>query len=126
MNCKRCGKDMPERYESGRKRNPNTMYCVGHHPIHSYAGKKHYNWKGGRHYDSRGYALVNIGPGKRRPEQDIIMEIHLGRKLDKNEVVHHKNGIKDDNRIENLELLTRKSHPLEHVKRDVVTGRFIT
>ena len=42
------------------------------------------------------------------------MEQYLGRKLSPNEVVHHKNGDPTDNRIENLEVMSRSEHSRYH------------
>jgi uncharacterized protein (DUF1330 family)/RNA polymerase subunit RPABC4/transcription elongation factor Spt4 len=67
------------------------------------------NWKGGRTYHKKGYVLVRAKDHPRNSsgyvfEHIIVLENHLGRFLAKDENVHHVNGIKDDNRIENLEL----------------------
>lgn len=52
--------------------------------------------------------------GQRIDEHRYIMEQHLGRKLSRTEVVHHKNGIKYDNRLENLELMSLSDHARLH------------
>jgi len=70
-------------------------------------GTEHYAWKGGRVKWPGGYMAVRVdvdGERKYVLEHRYVMEQHLGRRLERNETVHHLNGIRDDNRIENLQL----------------------
>ncbi len=73
-------------------------------------GSKHPNWKGGRRINTQGYVLIRV---YNHPYSDfwgyvrehrLVMEKYLGRYLKPKESIHHKNGDKLDNRIENLML----------------------
>lgn len=49
-------------------------------------------------------------------EHDLVMECFIGRHLSDDEVVHHKNHKRDDNRLSNLQLMTFKEHAALHMK----------
>lgn len=68
------------------------------------AGDKSPGWKGGRVVSSPGYETVLVNPGCYLYIHRMVMAKAMGRKLRKGEIVHHINGIKMDNRPENLAL----------------------
>lgn len=88
----------------------------------STSGEKSGNWKGEKLLASNGYISIYMpdhpkaGSRKRVYEHRLVMEQHLGRYLTEDEVVHHINGIKTDNRLENLLLLTNSEHIALHAK----------
>ena len=98
-----------------------------------HSGENHHAWKGGKHISSDGYVMIH---SPNHPNKDVrnsvrehrlIVEKSLGRYLTSEEVIHHINEIKDDNRIKNLYLFSserehRKHHqtkPKEKIKSNI-------
>lgn len=86
------------------------------------SGDKNSGYKGGKSYDKNGYVELHINGGKIF-EHRYVVEQFLERKLTNDEVVHHINGIKDDNRIENLEVLSHSEHMKKHSLKGVKWAR---
>lgn len=116
--CKTCGNEFyqtPSEIKRSR-----TNYCSincrklgGYNPYCK--GDKAPAWKGGR-CRCQGYIYIKSYSHPYRNSSDyvlehrLVMEKYLGRYLTNNEEVHHRNGIKTDNRIENLEIVIKKAH----------------
>lgn len=84
-------------------------------------GKSNNSWKGGTITDDAGYVLVRAEGHPRAKKHGLYVREHilvaerfLGRFLTPNEVVHHINGVKSDNRPENLSVMTRSAHASFH------------
>lgn len=60
------------------------------------------------------YVWINTGFGRNYAEHRIVAEYNIGRKLEKDEVVHHKNYIYNDNTPSNLEVMIKGNHDILH------------
>ena len=121
--CPDCGRTKWIRYIKGR---PVSIRCKRCSSILNSVVKYKYGadnpeWTGGRHYDKNGYVRLWVEPNSffsnmtprltnYVPEHRLVMAKHLGRCLHSWEIVHHINGVKDDNRIENLQLVSELGH----------------
>lgn len=86
------------------------------------AGEDSNFWQGGiAHTNGYRWVLMKDHPAAWKTgyvaEHRLVMEEYLGRFLEPDEIVHHKNENKTDNRLENLELLTSSEHGQEHARR---------
>ena len=112
--CKHCKKEFL-RYPTKTSKDYCSNKCRGFY----LRGKKHWAWKGGRKRD-KGYILV-YKPEHHRADRHgyvrehvLVLEEKLGRPILKTENTHHINQIKDDNRPENLTVMSAKEHGKLH------------
>lgn len=110
--CINCSADF-RRSKSEIKRG-RTKYCGLKCSGLSHRGINNHNWNGGSFITSSGYKMVYIGAKKYIPEHRYLVEKKTGKKLGDNYDVHHKDGNKLNNSIDNLEILKKGTHTALH------------
>lgn len=121
--CRKCGTETVKRADSLR-RGKRCYACARAEVGARQRTTRNPKWGGGRKKSGSGYVAVKDPNSPMANasgyvlEHRLVMAKALGRPLRKDEVVHHRNGVKTDNRIENLELLSNAAHStLEWRKR---------
>ena len=104
--CLQCGKE----FDPVRTR----QFLCGDKCRRAYRTGKHLSKQTPGYWYENGYVVLYL-PGDRSIKEHIkVMQDHIGRELKSDEIVHHVNGKIDDNRIENLQLMTRAEHTSWH------------
>jgi hypothetical protein len=130
IGCEKCGKERWVRFSKGEITARYCRHC---------AKKMTVKVKEKGCYDKEGYIRLNkslvdplfgsmISKYGYVLEHRLIMAQYLGRCLTSSEIVHHLNGKKDDNRLENLELVGKGEHTvitllenrIENLEKDIV------
>lgn len=119
------------------KKNCDVDWCPAPHRKHGYCANHAAQWekhgdplkyvnrrKGEGSINTDGYKLVWVGD-KMVYEHRLVMERHLGRELLRHETVHHVNGVRLDNRLENLELWSSSHPPGQRVADKIAWAREI-
>lgn len=115
--CEECGKTKTRKKRSDGKGRFCSNSCAGRYAIRiatkarDFNGENNPAYKNGKTINTQGYVRLNTK--QRINEHRYVMEQHLGRKLTPIEVVHHIDGDKTNNNINNLKLCKNQS---EHSK----------
>jgi hypothetical protein len=98
------------------------MRFIKGHQARLLTGPKNSRFNGGFSILDNGRALVYGRDGSLCTFARVMMEAHLGRELGPQEIVHHINGDPSDDRLKNLEVLTRAEHVEVH-QAELAAGR---
>lgn len=106
FNCGHCGKEMIRKRKPGRG---GIDYSQKHCSVAcARAATREALYRGAKTLHHTGYFYIRTPDGRRMLEHRYVMEGAIGRPPHPHETVHHKNGIRTDNRIENLVLFSGK------------------